>query len=86
MWRTSCGNRILKSAEARLLAEALLSLLDEAVYDQWEDYKLGIEAFDNLTYGQKISVLSTIAEGLFRKDVKPVSLTAVLEAAQNQLI
>jgi len=30
MWRTSCGERTLHGAEARLFAEALLSLLDEA--------------------------------------------------------
>lgn len=81
MWRTSCGDRILKGAEARLFAETMLSLLDEAIFDQWEDYDLGIEAFDNLTYGQKASVLSAIGEGLFKKEVKPVELTAVLEAA-----
>ena len=33
MWRTSCGQRTLHGAEARLSAEALLSLLDEAHTD-----------------------------------------------------
>ena len=37
--------------------------------------------FDNLTYGQRISVLATIGNGLFRKDVTPVDLTAVVEGA-----
>jgi len=31
MWRTGCGERTLEGAEAVVFAEALLSLLDEAV-------------------------------------------------------
>lgn len=80
MWRTSCGDRKLKGAEAGLFAETLLSLLDEAESDQLEDYDLGIEAFDRLTYGQKISTLSTVGNALLREDVAPPKLTAALEA------
>jgi hypothetical protein len=29
MWRTSCGDRVLSGAEAKVFAEALLNLLDE---------------------------------------------------------
>jgi len=81
MWRTQYGNRILEPKEAALFAESLLSLLDEFFIDQYEEYPLGIRAFDNLTCGQKISTLSTIANGLLRDDVPIVPLTAVLEAA-----
>ena len=81
MWRTSCGERTLYGAEARLFAEALLSLLDEAHTDQLYDYDLGLPCFDNLSYGQKVSVLSTIGNGLLREDVPMVPLTAVLEGA-----
>ena len=59
MWRTSSGERTLHGAEARLFAEALLSLLDEAHTDQLYDYQLGLSCFDNLTYGQKVYVLAT---------------------------
>jgi hypothetical protein len=38
-----------------------------------------IRAFDQLTYGQKVSVLSIVGNGLLRKDVPRVELTAVLE-------
>jgi hypothetical protein len=41
----------------------------------------GIGGCNHTTKGQKISALTTIGNGLFRKDVKPVELTAVLEAA-----
>jgi hypothetical protein len=81
MWRTSCGERVLSGAEAKVFAEALLNLLDEVTDYDFEDYELGIKCFDTLTFGQKIYVLATIGNGLFRKDVKPVELTAVLEAA-----
>ncbi len=79
MWRTSAGNRSLHGAEARLFAEAILSLLDEAQSDQLYDYDLGLRCFDTLTYGQKVSVLATIGNGLLREDVPVVPLTAVLE-------
>ena len=79
VWRTDPSDRILEGPEAKVFAEALLSLLDEFDLCDFE-YDLGIKCFDTLTVGQKISVLSTIANGLFRKDVEPVELTAVLES------
>ena len=81
MWRTECGERILEGAEAILFAEALSTLLDNAIMDQFEDYESDVACFDNLTYGQKISVLATIGNGLFRKEVASVDLTAVVEGA-----
>ena len=81
MWRTSCGDRILHGAEARLFAEALLSLLDDVQMTPFDDYELGLSCFDNLTYGQKISVLAIVGNGLLRNDVPAVPLTAVLEGA-----
>ena len=81
MWRTSCGERTLDGAEARVFAEALLCLLDEAFMDRFEDYPSGVNCFDDLTYGQKVTVLVTVGNGLLRKDVPVVELTAALEAA-----
>ena len=81
MWRTELGDRILKGAEARVFAEALAGLLDEAIMGALDDYELGIRCFDDLTFGQKISVLATIGNGLLREDVPPVELTAVVEGA-----
>jgi hypothetical protein len=79
VWRTDPSDRILEGAEAKVFAEALLSLLDEFDLCDFE-YDLGIKCFDTMTVGQKVSVLSTIGNGLFRKDVEPVELTAVLES------
>lgn len=81
MWRTKYGERILKDAEARVFAEALSGLLDEAIQVTLDDYELGIRCFDDLTFGQKISVLSSIGNGLLREDGPPVELTAVVEGA-----
>jgi len=81
MWRTQYGIRTLEGPEAVLFAEALSSLLDEAIAEELDYYDLGVECFDNLTYGQKISVLSIIGNGLLRKDMPLVRLTAVMEGA-----
>ena len=81
MWRTECGERILEGAEAVVFAETLSSLLDEAILETLDDYELGVECFDNLTFGQRISVLSIIGNGLLRKDVPSIDLTAVVEGA-----
>ena len=81
MWRTQYGDRTLEGAESVLFAEALYSLLDEATSGTVDDYEIGIECFDNLTFGQRVSVLSIIGNGLLRKDTLPVRLTAVLEGA-----
>jgi hypothetical protein len=68
MWRTSCGERTLEGAEARVFAEALLCLLDEAFMNQFEDYPSGVNCFDDLTYGQKVAVLVTVGKGLLCPD------------------
>ncbi len=81
MWRTECGDRILEGAEAILFAKALSSLLDEAIMGTLDDYKFYIESFDNLTFGQRISVLAIIGNGLLREDVPLVRLTAILDGA-----
>ena len=83
MWRTQYGDRILDGAEAKVFAEALLHLLDEFdLFDLCEfEYELGIQCFDTLTFGQRISVLAIIGNGLLRKDVPIVRLTAILEGA-----
>jgi len=81
MWRTQYGDRTLEGAEAVVFAEALSSLLDSAIAEELDYYEFGIECFDTLTFGQRISALAIIGNGLLRKDVPPVRLTAVLEGA-----
>jgi hypothetical protein len=81
MWRTSSGIRTLHGTEAHLFARSLLNLIEETKDANYcgDDYQLGIAPYDNLTYGQKVSVLTTIGNGILRDEVPPVELTAVLE-------
>ena len=81
MWWTDGGERVLEGAEGALFAEVLLDLIDGINLSEDDDYYLGVHVFDRLTYGQKVSVLSTIGNGLLRKDVPIVELSAVLEGA-----
>ena len=79
MWHTSKGDRILTGPEARVFAEGLLGFVDEACTWDIDDHQSDIKAYDQLTSGQKLSVLRTIAEGLFCVHVEPVTLTGSLE-------
>jgi hypothetical protein len=81
MWHTEIGDRILKGAEAKLFAEALLDLVDDINLSPEDDYKLGVPVFDNLTYNQKISILAVIGNGLFKEDVPVIQLSALNEGA-----
>ena len=80
MWHTNCGDRTLEGAEARLFAEALWDFVSELEVEEG-DYDMGLDVFDRLTYGQKVSLLSTIATGLLKPDVPIHKLTAVVEGA-----
>ena len=80
MWHTDCGDRTLDGAEARLFAEALWDFVSELEVDEG-GYDVGLEVFDRLTYGQKVSLLSIIGNGLLKPDVPMRKLTAVVEGA-----
>ena len=69
---------VRSTPKARVFVEALLNLLDEVTLCDFYDYELGIKCFDTLTFGQKISVLTTIGNGLFRKDLKAYCLYTTL--------
>ncbi|MCF7975729.1 MAG: hypothetical protein K9N55_18065 [Phycisphaerae bacterium] len=81
MWNTSKGKRTLKGAEAALFAEGLLTLIDDSSNWNFEDYPMGIKAYDTLTPGQQVSALWTIAYGLLADEVKSIKHTAALEGA-----
>ena len=80
MWHTNTGDRTLDGAEARLFAEALWDFLSELAVEEG-DFDAGLEAFDSLTYGQKISVLSSVGNGLLSSEVPICELTAAVESA-----
>ncbi|MEE9586307.1 MAG: hypothetical protein V3W09_05325 [Nitrososphaerales archaeon] len=57
MWHTNYGDRTLEGVEARLFAETHWDFVSELEVDEG-DYDVGLEVFDHLTYGQKVSLLS----------------------------
>ena len=80
MWHTNNGDRTLEGAEARVFAETLWEFVCEMEVDEG-DYDVGLEVFDRLTYGQKVSVLSIIGTGLLTPDIPMRNLTAAVESA-----
>ena len=80
MWQTEQGERVLEGPEAKLFSYSLLDVLDEVVSEEDDTFETEVDMFDRLTVGQKVSALSTVANGLLCKEVACVKLTAVLEA------
>lgn len=80
MWHTNAGDRTLDGAEARLFAEALRDLVEKLQLVEG-DYDVGLHVFDRLTYGQKVSLLSIIGNGLLKPDVPMRKLTSAVESA-----
>lgn len=70
----------MDGAEARLFAEALWDFVSELELDEG-DYDVGLEVFDRMTYGQKVSVLSIVGAGLLKPDEPIRKLTAAVEGA-----
>lgn len=80
MWHTGNGDRVLDGAEAKLFAKVLWDFITE-LEELEGDYDVDLAVFDRLTYGQKISLLSIIAKGLFMPNVPIRKLTSVVEGA-----
>ena len=80
MWHTNNGDRTLEGAEAGLFACTLWDFLCELEVEDG-DFDAGLKAFDRLTYGQKLSVLSAVANGLLKPEEPIRKLTAAVESA-----
>jgi len=80
MWRTPEGNRTLSGVEAEVFLEGLRSLAAE-LRDQRDDHESDVPAFDALSFGQRVSTLQDVANGLLRCDVPVAVHTAANEAA-----
>ena len=80
MWHTNSGDRTLDGAEARLFAETLWDFVQELQLVEG-DYGVGLKVFDHLTYGQKVSLLTIIGNGLLNPDVPMRKLTSAVESA-----
>lgn len=80
MWRTPEGNRTLSGVEAEVFLEGLRSLAAE-LRDQRDDHESDVPAFDALSFGQRVSTLQDVANGLLLSDVPIAVHTAANEAA-----
>jgi len=90
MWRTRTGNRTLQGAEARLVAAAIVAVLDNLALDlegddQVPQWQFGIAVFDELEAPQRLAVLNRIAVYLLSETLDTLPLTAVNEAAIGAL-
>ena len=82
MWWTQEGERVLVGAEAILFREALGYLWDEIEMCEEidEEHHVGVKVFDNLSVGQKLTMLVQVGEALLDAAVPVPELTAVNEA------
>ena len=73
---------MLLGAEAALFREALGSLWDDIEMSEESDEQclVGIVPFDNLTFGQRLTMLVEVGEALLDENVPMPNLTAVNEA------
>ena len=79
MWWTPEGERVLRGAEGCLFAECVHDLVLGSLLREDEDFGVGIQVFDRLSSGQKISALLLVTNALLRTDVPHPDLTALTE-------
>jgi hypothetical protein len=83
MWHTPDGVRYLQGAEAALLKEAIALIwdhLEEEIDYPDNPWECGIRIFDGMEGRQKLALLATVSNALFRADVPELPLNAIHEA------
>lgn len=84
MWRTSQGERVLTGGEAAAFKAGLSDLVEDLA--EWRhDQSTGVEAFDALSYGQRLALLVDLAGALLNPSVPPPSHTSANEAAVHAI-
>lgn len=79
MWWESNGERVLRGEEGFLSAECVDDFLEAICVRERAEYRVGLQIFDSLSYGQMIGALSLIAPVLLKRDVPRSELSAVTE-------
>jgi hypothetical protein len=83
MWRTPTGVRTLSGPEAALMREAMAYVAD-SLHDEadgfGEEWPCGVKVFDELSWQQRLALLSRVANALLKSDVAAPELSAVNEA------
>jgi hypothetical protein len=80
MYRTSQGERILKGAEARLFRYGLARAIEELTMMP-DDAEVGINSFDRMTVGQRLTGLYLTASALLDEQAPILPLTQSIEAS-----
>jgi hypothetical protein len=80
MWRTPHGDRVLTGAEAQTFKLGLSDLVEDLA-ESGDDHDCGVEAFDALSYGQRLAVLEDVSKALLDSSVSSPAHTAANEAA-----
>jgi hypothetical protein len=81
MWHTQEGDRVLTGTEATLFRESLGFMVDVVQEGPADDpWTFGVDAFDRLTVGQKLTMLRDVAKALLDPQEPMPELTAVNEA------
>jgi hypothetical protein len=83
MWHTPVGLRYLQGAEAALLKEAIGLIwdhLEEEIAYPDNPWECGIRIFDGMEGRQKLALLATVSNALFRAEVPEPPLNALHEA------
>lgn len=88
MWHTSRGDRTLSGSEAKLIANAVETMIDALLLHidvDWVDeggvYQTGITLFDSLTPSQRIVVLHDVTKHLLTETEETLPLSALVEAS-----
>jgi hypothetical protein len=80
MYRTSQGERILKSAEARLFQDGFTRAIEDLALMP-DDAEVGIHSFDRMTVGQRLTGLYLTASALLDEKAPVLPLTQSIEAS-----
>jgi len=82
MLRTQNGKRVLTEAEWQLLAVGIAALWDRVeqdIFTERDDARVGIAVFDRLTAEQKLGLIAEVAVALRRPAVAAPDRTAAIE-------
>ncbi|QDS87353.1 hypothetical protein EC9_15310 [Rosistilla ulvae] len=85
MWHTSTGDRTLSGAEATLIVQTCVKMIDALEWELRDDSgavvcETGVELYDDQWVYQRIGLLNDVCRGLLNQGQAMLALTAELEA------
>jgi hypothetical protein len=79
MYHTSEGDRVLKGAEAKLFRYGVLRAVEDL--SEMSDDEFGVDSFDRMTFGQRLTGLYRAASALLDVQTPILELTQPIEAS-----